>query len=59
MLQKIVMTLDRWNVHSLSRCVHTQDQVELDSQQEGTIQQSQIWGLGYEFPKSANNMIIL
>ena len=32
MLQKIVVTLDRWSVPSLSRCVHTLDQVELDSQ---------------------------
>ena len=29
---QIVVTLDRWSVHSLSRCVHTLDQVELDSQ---------------------------
>ena len=27
-----MVTLDRWNVYSLSRCVHTLDQVELDSQ---------------------------
>ena len=32
MLQNIVVTLDRWSVYSLSRCVHTLDQVELDSQ---------------------------
>ena len=33
MLQKIVVTFDRLSVHTLSRCVHTLDQVELDSQQ--------------------------
>ena len=32
MLQKIVVTLDYWSVPSLSRCVHTLDQVELDYQ---------------------------
>ena len=31
MLQKTVMSLDRSSVPSLSRCVHTLDQVELDS----------------------------
>ena len=28
----IVVTIHRWSVHSLSRCVHTLDQVELDSE---------------------------
>ena len=28
----IMLILDRWSVYSLSRCVHTLDQVELDSQ---------------------------
>ena len=28
----IMVTLDHWSVYSLSRCVHTLDQVELDSQ---------------------------
>ena len=32
MLHDIVVILDRWSVYSLSRCVHTIDQVELDSQ---------------------------
>ena len=34
MLQKVVVTFDRLSVHTLSRCVHTLDQVELDSQQQ-------------------------
>ena len=33
MLQKVVVTFDHLSVHTLSRCVHTIDQVELDSQQ--------------------------
>ena len=32
MLHDIVVTLDRWSGYSLSRCVHTINQVELDSQ---------------------------
>ena len=28
-----MVTLDRWSIYSLGRCVHTLDQVELDSQQ--------------------------
>ena len=32
MLQKIVGTLDRLSIHTLSRGVHTPDQVDLDSQ---------------------------
>ena len=32
MLQKVVVNLDQLSVHTLSRCVHTLDQVELDSQ---------------------------
>ena len=33
MLQKVVVTFDRLSVHTLSRCVRTLDQGELDSQQ--------------------------
>ena len=32
MLHDIMVTIDRWSVNSLSRCVDTIDQVELDSQ---------------------------
>ena len=32
MVHDIVVTLDHWSVYSLSRYVHTIDQVELDSQ---------------------------
>ena len=37
MLQKIVVTFDRLTEHTLSRYVHTLDQVELDSQRTLSI----------------------
>ena len=41
MLQRIVVTLDRWSVRSLSRCVHTLDQVKIDSQHQRIGQPSE------------------
>ena len=51
MLQDIVVTLDHWSVYSLSRCVHTLDQVELDFQHAPSS--SSRVGFG-RYPKSAS-----
>ena len=39
----IMVTLDRWSVYSLSRWVHTLDQVELDSQQGCVCTHENTW----------------
>ena len=48
MLQKVVVTLDRLSVHTLWRCVHTLEQVELDAQQKGTRTQTRMLVRLYE-----------
>ena len=55
MLQKIVVTLYHFSVHTLSSCVHTLDQVELDSQH--TPSSSSRDGFGRS-PKSASTRVL-
>ena len=50
----IMVTLDRWSVYSLSRCVHTLDQVELDSQHAPSS--SSRVGFGW-YPRSASTHV--
>ena len=42
-----MVTLDRWSVYSLSRCVHTLDQVELDSPQKSKSEKSEMMKIPY------------
>ena len=55
MLHDIVVTLDLWSVYSLSRCVHTLDKVELDSQHAPSS--SSRAGVG-RYPKSASILVL-
>ena len=56
MLHDIVVTLDRWSVYSLSRCVHTIGQVELDSQHAPSSSSRVDFG---RYPKSASTHVLV